>query len=77
MHMLAENGELLGQIPVKLRDVMETRRVEDGLLPPVLERMRPATREQDTEAIGLMRQHVADIAQLRQGVGMAHADIGG
>ena len=77
MHMLAENGELLGQIPVKLRDVMETRRVEDGLLPPVLERMRPTAGEQDTEAIGLMRQHVADIAQLRQGVGMAHADIGG
>jgi hypothetical protein len=47
--MLAEHGELLGQVAVELGQLVKARRVEDLALAPLLEGVRAAAAEPDVE----------------------------
>ena len=76
MDMLAENGELLGQVAIELRKVVEARGIEDGLLSPVLKWVSAAPGEQDAEAVRLMHQGVANTAQLAQGIVVVQTNVG-
>ena len=54
--MLAEDGELLGQVAVELGDLVEAGLVEDALPAPLLERMRAAAAQADVEALARNRR---------------------
>jgi hypothetical protein len=49
--MLAEHSELLGQITVQARQLLEARLGEDALLEPALERVRATTGQFDVEPV--------------------------
>ena len=76
MHMLAEHGELLGQVAVQRGQLLVAGRVDDLPLRPLLERMGAAAAQRHAFGIGAGHQGVAGLAQLRQHLGMAAAHAG-
>ncbi len=66
VHVLAEHGELLGQVAVQLRQLLVARLLEHALLRPALERVRPAAGDAHVEPVAGADQRVAHAAQLGQ-----------
>jgi len=66
VHVLAEHGELLGQVAVQRRQFLVARLGRDALLGPVLERMRAAARDADVQHAAGGDERVADLHQLGQ-----------
>ncbi len=66
MHVLAEDGELLGQVTIQLGQFAKARLVVDALLVPFLERVGAAADHSDVELVGAFHQRVAYLCQLAQ-----------
>ena len=64
--VLAEHGELLGEVAVQIGQVLEARPVVDLALAPVLEGMGTAAGDQDVEPLCGAAQHTADLQQFGQ-----------
>ena len=77
VHMLPEHGELLGQVTVQPRQVLETRSGKNALLEPALERMGAAPGNLDVQPVAARHQCVANVLQLRQKRPVAGVDAGG
>ncbi len=76
VHMLAEDGELLAEVAVQLRQLAKARLVVDAPLVPLLERMRAAADHGDVELVGVLHQRIADRRELRDHVLARVADPG-
>jgi len=74
MDVLAEHGELLGQIAVQLGDVLVARRVRDGAFGPHLERVRAAAADAKVQAARRVDHQVAHHGQFFQRLGVVAAD---
>jgi hypothetical protein len=66
VHVLAEDGELLGQVAVQLGQLAKARPVVDALLVPLLEGVRAAADAGDVQLVGAAHQRIADLRQLAQ-----------
>ena len=66
VHVLAEDGELLGQVAVELGELAEARAVVDALLVPLLEGMGAAAHAGDVQLVGAAHQRIADLGELAQ-----------
>jgi hypothetical protein len=75
--MLAEHGELLGQVAVQARQLLKARLAEDALLEPALKGVGAAPGQLDVQAVPGGHQRVADLAQLRQQGAVGGVDAGG
>ena len=59
VHVLAEHGELLGQVAVQGRDFAKARLRENFPLRPLLEGMGAAAADRDVVALGMAAQGIA------------------
>ena len=75
--VLAEDGELLGQIAVQRRQLVKTRLVVNALLVPLLERVGATAHHGNVELVGAFDQRITNGSQLTQHFGGAAADAGG
>src|ERR1700686_3381838 len=64
MDMLAEHGELLGQVSVHLVQVEKTLLRKNALFAPVLERMRAASGDPEVQAARVAHDGIANRRQL-------------
>ncbi len=66
VHVLAENGELLGQVAIERGQLVKTRFVVNAPLVPLLERVRAAAHNGNVELVSALDQRVAQLGQLLQ-----------
>ena len=72
--MLAEHGELLGEIAVEIVDVLIARRIEDALFVPLLKGVRAAAGDTEIQAAGLAHHRVADARRAPAAARRSHAE---
>src|SRR6185295_6900241 len=66
MDVLAEDGELLGEVTIALSDLLEARRRIDAPLRPVVERVRTAAADAEVEHAGCLGHRIALRLELRE-----------
>src|SRR2546425_864264 len=64
VNVLAEHGELLGEVTVELTDVVEALGRVDLLRAPVLERMRATAADRDVELARAVGELLSEVVQL-------------
>ncbi|MNR03632.1 hypothetical protein D3C85_1195360 [compost metagenome] len=74
--VLAEHRELLGEVAVQLGNVLVARRIGDGPVRPLLERMGAAAADAQVQRAGGARHQVAHDRQLLQRLRVVAADAG-
>ena len=65
MYMLAEHGELLAQVTIQRRYLLEARLGENFALEPSLERVGAAAADPYVKLVSRKDKNVADVLQLR------------
>ena len=63
VHVLAENGELLGEIAVELEDLLEALGGVDPPVVPVVEGMLAAPRDAEVQPLGRAHHRVPQLPQ--------------
>ena len=77
VHMLAKDGELLGEVAIQLRQLLKAWLVVDAPLVPLLERVRAAAHHGNVELVGALDQRIADGGELAQHLAGRMTDAGG
>ena len=76
VHMLAKDGELLGQVAVQIGELAKARLVVDAPLVPLLEWVRAAADHRNVELVGAFDQGIANLRQLPQHFAARMANAG-